>query len=122
MKERGIDVQNLGICVPEEELISVIKLGSPDLVVLSSLSGHLFQECKNLITCAKSHKLLETTQFVVGGNPTTSKASADFISKKLVSLGFTRTFFGDQSEKKFESYLKGIGLFSTGSAPLAHAI
>ena len=49
LQENGCHVLNLGPCVPSEQVYETLEKSSFDLVVVSSVNGHLFQDAMNLI-------------------------------------------------------------------------
>jgi len=67
LEELGHRVHNLGACVPDQLLVSECLRIRPDLVLVSSVNGHGFQDGTRLIARIRADPELATTPVVIGG-------------------------------------------------------
>lgn len=105
--ERGHRVENLGACVPDEQLIERAMAGAPDLVVLSSVNGHGRIDGERLIRRLRAHPELAGLPVVIGGKlGVAGRLSADEVSA-LRAAGFTAVF-QDEDMSSFERLLDSL--------------
>ena len=105
LQENGHEVINLGACVPKETLYQTMQDHRPDLVVLSSVSGHLFQDATALIISLPLSLKRAGIPFVVGGKLGTSSREMMFQKAKLLKLGYHQVFVGEDALGAFKTYL-----------------
>lgn len=67
LEEYGFVSTNLGPCLPDELLIEHCVRDRPDLVVLSSVNGHGYQDGLRLIRKLRAHPGLAALPVVIGG-------------------------------------------------------
>lgn len=67
VEELGLDVANLGPCVADDLLVARCRTRRPDLVVLSSVNGHGYQDGLRVIGRLRRVPELATTPVVLGG-------------------------------------------------------
>lgn len=104
LRENGCQVLNLGACVPIASVRQAIVETPPDLVVISSLNGHLFQDAIEIMN-SLSKSLLTLPRLVVGGNMGISVKDMNFQKKKLLKLGYDGVFIENDSLPSFIKYL-----------------
>ncbi|MGV8949155.1 MAG: cobalamin B12-binding domain-containing protein [Candidatus Paracaedibacter sp.] len=121
LQESGCHVLNLGPCVPLGQVYTTLERSSFDLVVVSSVNGHLFQDAMNMIAPNLKNLSSHIPPFVVGGKIGISEKSATFQKKKLVKLGYDDVFIEADSLGRFKKYLDYLGVFK-GRSRLKHAI
>jgi methylaspartate mutase sigma subunit len=121
LQESGCRVLNLGPCVPLEQVYTALEQSSFDLVVVSSVNGHLFQDAINMIAPFSHTSFSHLPPFVVGGKIGISEKSAMFQKKKLMKLGYDDVFIEADSLVRFKKYLDYLAVFKERSR-LKHAI
>ena len=67
LQERGLEVINLGPCVPDELLVEQCVRAAPDLVVVSSVNGHGRADGLRVIRKLRERPELADTSIVIGG-------------------------------------------------------
>ncbi len=104
LEELGHTVTNVGACVPEAELAARCQTIQPDLIVLSSVNGHGFQDGLRAITALRECPELMTTPAViggkldiVGGDPT--------MAGQLLDAGFDAVFIEADALSAFRSFV-----------------
>lgn len=120
LQENGCNVRNLGPCVPFEELSSSIQESKPDLIVISSISGHLFQDAMKIMA-SFADQAVHLPPVVVGGKIGISEKSKLFQKRKLIKLGYDDVFINDDSLERFKKYLSHLRAFKIKS-PLKRAL
>ncbi|GAB2975351.1 cobalamin-dependent protein [Amycolatopsis acidiphila] len=109
IEEYGFHVVNLGPCVPEDLLVSQCCLHRPVLVVISSVNGHGYQDCLNLIGRLRRHARHEPMRVVAGGKLSVNQAGAEGRSVRLLAAGFDEIFADDErSLAVFRELLAGM--------------
>ena len=102
LQENGCQVHNLGACVPIQDLYEAIYRFQPELVVISSINGHLFQDAIEIIENLKDKKKF---RFVVGGKLGILSHSTQFQKVKLKKLGYDEVFTEKNALSDFKNYL-----------------
>ncbi|MCE3230498.1 MAG: methylaspartate mutase [Alphaproteobacteria bacterium] len=105
LQENGCSVRNLGPCVPFQEIHETLAGSFFDLVVISSVNGHLFQDAIKIITSFSRNGFAQLPPFVAGGKMGISEKNAAFQRKKLVKLGYSDVFTESDSLVSFKRYL-----------------
>jgi len=91
LEELGHRVVNLGACVPGSLLAAECTLRRPDLVVVSTVNGHGYQDGLRTVSALQGVPALADVPVVIGGKLGTAgpdPASA----RRLISAGFTLVF------------------------------
>ncbi|MFC4069034.1 cobalamin B12-binding domain-containing protein [Actinoplanes subglobosus] len=94
IEELGYRVRNLGPCVPDDVLVDEVRRSGADLVVLSSVNGHGFQDGMRVIPELRACPELSAVPMVIGGKLGVDGAGGD--SGALVDAGFDAVFSDDQ--------------------------
>jgi methylaspartate mutase sigma subunit len=92
LEELGHRVLNLGACVPDQLLIDECRRLRPDLVVVSSVNGHGFQDGIRLIGKFRAHPELAGTPVVIGGKLGIAGPAGQPAREQLRSAGFDAVF------------------------------
>jgi methylaspartate mutase sigma subunit len=92
IEELGFDVVNLGSCVPDELLVSECRSLRPDMVVISSVNGHGYQDALRVIEQLRGYPELTQTPVVVGGKLGTSGEQSEQQVNDLLAAGFDAVF------------------------------
>jgi len=104
LEELGHTVTNLGACVAEEELAARCRTIQPDLIVLSSVNGHGFQDGLRAITALRECPELMTTPAVIGGKLDIVGGDPTMIGQ-LLDAGFDGVFTEPQALSAFRSFV-----------------
>ncbi|MFF0630229.1 cobalamin B12-binding domain-containing protein [Streptomyces sp. NPDC004296] len=91
LEELGHEVTNLGACVPDDVLVATCTRQSPDLIVISSVNGHGFQEGERVIHALRAQPSLAATPIVIGGKLGTA-GSDPCQSRTLIDAGYDAVF------------------------------
>jgi methylaspartate mutase sigma subunit len=105
LQENGCKVFNLGACVPIHKIHQSIEKLSPDLVVISSINGHLFQDSMEIMSSLSKSSLKALPPLVVGGKMGISLQASAFQKKKLIKLGYNEVFTEKSALLHFKKYL-----------------
>jgi methylaspartate mutase sigma subunit len=115
IEELGYDVANLGPCVPDDILVSECQALSPEMVVISSVNGHGYQDGLRVIGRLRSCEQLTTTPVVIGGMLGISAEDNVRYFDELLSAGFNHVFEGSASTAGFRTFVGA--LRNTDAAP-----
>lgn len=105
LQENECRVFNLGSCVPIHKIHQTIKEESPDLVVVSSINGHLFQDSVEIMSSFSKNPLKFLPLLIVGGKMGISVQASSFQKKKLIKLGYNEVFIEKNALLRFKKYL-----------------
>ncbi|SEN89813.1 methylaspartate mutase sigma subunit [Actinacidiphila rubida] len=109
LRERGHRVTNLGSCVPDALLVAECRRRRPDLVVVSSVNGHGFQDGRRMISEIRGCVDLERTPVVIGGKLGIGGADDGSRETILRAAGFNRVFEeGATGLPEFLDYLESL--------------
>lgn len=115
LQERGLDVLNLGPCVPAELLVRRCRAWLPDLVVVSSVNGHGYADGLDAVTRLRAEPDLAALPVVIGGKlGLDGRDDADRVAR-LRDAGFDAVF-DDGDLLAFEEFLAALATHPT--APL----
>lgn len=92
IEECGYTVVNLGPCVPDDLLVSECHALEPDMVVVSSVNGHGYQDGMRVIGQLRALAPLAATPVVIGGKLGTDDAEAAVRAEELTAAGFDAVF------------------------------
>lgn len=92
IEELGYRVVNLGPCVPDDVLVGECLAIAPDLLVVSSVNGHGYQDGLRVIAQLREQAGLAATPAVIGGKLGVSEDDADGRSRELMAAGFDAVF------------------------------
>lgn len=101
LEEMGHRVTNLGACVPDPQLTSRCEQVAPDIVVLSSVNGHGFQDARRVIGPLRAR--LGGTRVVVGGKLGVDGAGGR--AEALLAAGFDAVFEDADAIAAFRRYV-----------------
>ncbi|MYV56183.1 cobalamin-dependent protein [Streptomyces sp. SID3212] len=104
LEDLGHTVVNLGSCVPEDEIVESCCKFQPDLLVVSSVNGHGFNDAGPLIGAIRSRWELAGLPAVIGGKLGVSGGRQDQ-TDELMSAGFDAVFQDGVNIAAFESYV-----------------
>ncbi|WP_371478774.1 cobalamin B12-binding domain-containing protein [Kitasatospora sp. NBC_00315] len=110
LEELGHEVSNLGPCVPDEEIVSACLRLRPDLLVVSSVNGHAYNDGQRVIAALRAAPGLARTPMVIGGKLGVSGSGNRRHAADLVAAGFDAAFDDADGE--------GIALFRSLLAAL----
>ncbi|MEU8627497.1 cobalamin B12-binding domain-containing protein [Streptomyces sp. NPDC048669] len=104
LEDLGHKVVNLGSCVPEDEIVESCCKFQPDLLVVSSVNGHGFNDAQPLIGAIRSRWELTGLPAVIGGKLGVSGGGEEE-SGVLRRAGFDAVFQDGVDLTAFESYV-----------------
>ncbi|GHE14164.1 cobalamin B12-binding domain-containing protein [Streptomyces alanosinicus] len=91
IEECGYRVVNLGPCVPDDLLVAQCHALDPDMVVISSVNGHGYQDGMRVIHQLRALAPLAATPIVIGGKLGTDEDGARRVAE-LTAAGFDAVF------------------------------
>ncbi|WDZ83430.1 cobalamin B12-binding domain-containing protein [Micromonospora cathayae] len=104
LTEQGLDVVNLGPCVPEDLLVRRCREHTPDLVVVSSVNGHGYADGLAAIVRLRAEPELADLPVVIGGKlGVDGRDDADRVAR-LRAAGYDAVF-DDGDLLAFERFL-----------------
>jgi methylmalonyl-CoA mutase cobalamin-binding subunit len=104
LEESGIDVINLGPCVPVATTLQTLAASQADALVISSVNGHGFWQGLALREAAlRSSDILPP--FLIGGKLATSDLDNGFIAQELRAAGFAEVFVGSEAIPELQNWL-----------------
>lgn len=112
LEETGYRVVNLGACVPPALLADECEAEQPDLVVLSTVNGHGYQDGPRALAELRSRPGLAAVPVVIGGKlgiggPEPAQADA------LRAAGFAEVFDDDTAITRFREFIASHALCRT---------
>lgn len=110
LEELGGRVTNLGACTPDETIISECELRRPDLLVISSLNGHGFQDGMRLIRAFRARAALTSTPVVIGGKLDVAGGGDGRNAERLLAAGFDATFEDGAGLTRFCSFVNALAV------------
>ncbi|MGW8398669.1 cobalamin B12-binding domain-containing protein [Streptomyces lydicus] len=109
LEEHGFEVVNLGACVPDELLVAECLDRAPDMLVISSVNGHGYQDGLRVIAQLRRRPALARTRMVIGGKLGISGARDGLRADRLLAAGFDAVFpDGPDAVPEFERYLSHV--------------
>lgn len=109
LEEMGHEVVNLGACVPEELLAEECLRHGPDLLVVSSVNGHGFNDGLRIAGHVRSVPGLEHLCMVIGGKLSVDGVRDIGFTSRLLNEGFDAVF-GDEELDSFRAFVEVRGL------------
>lgn len=111
IEELGYTVVNLGPCVPDDVLIDACRKIAPDLVVISSVNGHGWQDGLRLIKAFRAQESLADTPVVIGGKLGTTGLESAARTAELAEAGFDAVFRdGAQEVESFRDFAAALAV------------
>lgn len=107
LEECGLDVVNLGACVPDDLLVEQCRSRRPDLVVLSSVNGHGFQDGMRVVKALRDQPDLADTPIVIGGKLGVGGARGEY-SRQLLGAGFDLVAQDTDEVDTFRSFVTAL--------------
>jgi methylaspartate mutase sigma subunit len=108
LEELGHRVTNLGACVPDHVLVEECLLPPPDLIVISSVNGHGFNDGMRVIGLLRSQPELADVPVVIGGKLGIGGAADMRYASALMSAGFDAVFQDGAGIESFRSYARSL--------------
>ncbi|MED7930601.1 cobalamin-dependent protein [Nonomuraea sp. LP-02] len=91
-EEEGLDVVNLGPCVPDELLVTECVDQRPDLVVISTVNGHGYREGLRVVPKLRARPELADVPIVMGGRLGVTGRREDDLADELTAAGCDGVF------------------------------
>ena len=108
LAEQGVEVVNLGPCVPDDLLVAECRRLRPDLVVVSSVNGHGFDDGMRVIGRLRDCPELATTPVVIGGKLGIGGPDNHRFTDHLLVAGFDRVFHDDAPLGDFRELVRAL--------------
>ncbi|MGQ4389089.1 cobalamin B12-binding domain-containing protein [Streptomyces sp. SAS_270] len=109
IEECGYEVVNLGPCVPDDLLVSECHALEPDMVVISSVNGHGYQDGLRVIGQLRALAPLAATPIVIGGKLGTDGDQMAARAAELTAAGFDSVFEdGQDPVSAFRGFLSAL--------------
>ena len=108
LEELGHRVTNLGACVPDHVLVEECRLPPPDLIVISSVNGHGYNDGMRVIGLLRSQPEFAGTPVVIGGKLGIGGAEDMRYSSALLDAGFNAVFQDAAGIESFRSYARSL--------------
>jgi methylaspartate mutase sigma subunit len=105
LEEYGLGVENLGACLPVATLVEACLREPRDLVVLSTIAGHGYNEAVTIIEALRAHRELARTRVVIGGMLSTDGSQDSAATADLLRRGFDGVYVGERAMLDFRSLL-----------------
>lgn len=110
IEELGHEVVNLGPCVPDALLMDACSRHRPELVVLSSVNGHGYQDGMRVIAALRARPELADTTVVIGGKLGIAGADPRH-AEHLLAAGFDAVYQDTiEDVAAFRALLSGLRL------------
>ncbi|MCX5207933.1 cobalamin-dependent protein [Kitasatospora sp. NBC_00240] len=108
LEELGHRVVNLGPCVPDDVLAAECRRRRPDLIVLSSVNGHGYNDGLRVVAGLRACPELRGTPIVIGGKLGIAGAEDGARARALQEAGFDAVFEEAASVDAFRSYVRSL--------------
>ncbi|GAA4236104.1 methylaspartate mutase sigma subunit [Streptosporangium album] len=108
LEELGYDVVNLGPCVPDELLVEECRARRPDLVVVSSVNGHGYQEGLRVIRELRAHGELVDLPMAIGGKLGVGGAQDTRYAEELMVAGFDLVIEEGAGTSAFRHFIESL--------------
>ena len=92
IEELGMSVVNLGPCVPDDLLVAECLDRQPQMVVISSVNGHGYQDGLRVIARLRAQPRLAGLPVVLGGKLGISGGESDEHIQHLLAAGFDAVY------------------------------
>lgn len=110
LQEWGHRVTNLGPCVPDDILLAECRRRTPDLIVISSVNGHGFDEGKRVVRKLRECAEFASTPIVIGGRLGTGQEQEARCTADLLDAGFGAVFNNDADLDSFRRVVDAISV------------
>jgi methylaspartate mutase sigma subunit len=118
MEENGIAVENLGICVPFDEVVARCRAGEPDLVVVSTVNGHGYLEGSELANRLAALPDRDRFGLVIGGKLGIDSSQDAAHAAALRQAGYDAVFHGHDALVDFKDYLAAAAVATASAGSL----
>ncbi|BFU45419.1 cobalamin B12-binding domain-containing protein [Krasilnikovia sp. MM14-A1004] len=108
LEELGYLVTNLGACVPDQVLLAECLSPVPDLIVISSVNGHGYNDGMRVIPLLRSRPELASVPIVIGGKLGIGGAADADHPAALLRAGFDAVFADGGGVEPFRSYVRAL--------------
>ncbi len=105
LREKGLEVLNLGPCTPIAEFVQVAVEAQPAMAVVSTVNGHGALEGLTLANAFRGHPLTAPIPLFLGGKCSSNAKLTPAQAKALREAGFTELFHGQDSLERFKAWL-----------------
>nr|WSY54846.1 cobalamin-dependent protein [Streptomyces sp. NBC_00886] len=108
IEELGFEVVNLGPCVPDELLVAECRARRADLVVISSVNGHGYQDGMRAVGRLRECPELAEVPIVIGGKLGVSARGRSQRAEALLAAGYDAVYDDTGDTTSFRSLLSSL--------------
>jgi methylaspartate mutase sigma subunit len=108
LKERNIDVINLGPLTSCKVIAETVRDRRPDLLVVSTVNGHGVHSMMEVLRALEEYQVKRSIRIVIGGLLTTDPEDAKTAKSTLMSAGCSGVFTGPEAWSGFDEFLLGV--------------
>lgn len=105
LQEQGLQVTNLGSCVPVEEIVAACQSLRPELLIVSTVNGHGGIEGQDIAHGLRESKLLDQLHTVIGGKLATRPEREPALVKALLTAGFDQVLIDDDALDRLSAWI-----------------
>ncbi|MDG4864224.1 cobalamin-dependent protein [Streptomyces sp. T-3] len=116
LEDLGHRVVNLGPCAPDELVVDKCRDLAPDLLVVSSVNGHGFNDARSLLRALRADDANATLPVVVGGKLGIGLEGREEKVQALIEAGCDAVFDESIALASFEAF---VGALPKSPAPYA---
>lgn len=118
LEDLGHSVVNLGPCAPDELVVDSCRDLAPDLLVVSSVNGHGFNDARSLLRALRADDANGTLPVVVGGKLGIGLEGREEKVRALIEAGCDAVFDERIALASFEAFVSALPKTPSPSAPL----
>jgi methylaspartate mutase sigma subunit len=107
LQETGVEVVNLGVCVPDRLLLDACLDRRPDLVAIGTVNGHGYHDGLRVVRKLRVRRELDGTAIVIGGKLGVAGDLAASRRDALLRAGFDGVFEGEGAVGSFLDLITG---------------
>lgn len=108
LKERNIEVINLGPLTPCKVIAETVRDRHPDLLVVSTVNGHGVHSMLEVLRTLEEYQVKRSIRIVIGGLLTTDPEKTKTAISTLMSAGCSGVFSGPEAWSSFDEFLHGV--------------
>ena len=114
IEEMGHRVVNIGACVPDRLLVESALREKPNLIVLSTVNGHGYEDGKRAIGALRGEDALRATPVVIGGKLGVAGPLPRAQVDELRAAGFDAVFGDDAGRDELRRFIGDLVPTSSG--------
>jgi methylaspartate mutase sigma subunit len=108
LEELGHRVTNLGACVPDQLMVDECRTRCPDLIVISTVNGHGFNDGRRVVSRLRDCDELRSTPIIIGGKLGIAGAEHCGHVDELMDAGFDAVFEDGAGITGFHDFVRAL--------------